>query len=894
MSEQMRNSLSFGVQVQQRHGRSEKLYKVDLRANVTDDLLEFIEQRGGEILFKSTQFEAVQASVSSKLMGSLSQREDVYSISTPAIASKSKVDVSEGVVSHRIDQLRQLHPTIDGKGIKIGVLSDSATYLSQVQATGDLPSVTILDDVTGTGEGTAMLEIINDMAPGADLYFATAYRSDASFAQNIISLANAGCKVIVDDVFYFNEPAFEDGIIAQAVNQVASQGVAYFSSAGNDGNIYSNHGQTWEGDYNGNNVKVTLRGDTYLDYHFFSTSNPYNQINGAPLYASLQWADNFNSGSSDYDLFIVNSRNQIVSASTTFGKSYEFVQIPTGSGYKIMVARYSGTARFMRVVVYGAGTLQFSTNGATSGHATAEGAFGVGAIRQTAPLSFWGTVQNGSQLVPEYFTSDGPRRIFFENGVAVTPGNFLSTGGKLRAKPDFSAADGVSTSTPGFNPFYGTSAAAPHAAALAALAFSATTIDLSTLRTVLSQSTIDVGAPGFDDASGAGVLDAILLFNNLSPYLSQCLSNPCLNDGSCSNSNTSPFFTCTCQPGFSGSKCGTNINDCASNPCKNGATCIDGINSFTCSCPSGFSGLICGLIGPGCSSNTCQNGGTCTEGLLSISCTCQPGFSGSKCETNINDCAPNPCKNGATCIDGINSFTCSCPNGYSGQTCQTVIDQCASNPCQNSATCTSQVGTFTCKCLAGFLGPLCADKDMCITYPCFNGGTCKNLFTSYSCTCAPGFSGPNCLTKVTTTPCSSNPCQNGGTCTNNGNSYTCQCPPYFLDENCQTGPYVYTITAKTNPKGGSGTNGAIQMRVNGCKRQTALQSVKTGIIAGDTFVWQKKMIDISPMTGISVILDSDNDWTFDYIKVEYNDKVYWFNQTTTVGGAQPTSKTLLL
>jgi subtilisin family serine protease len=48
-------------------------------------------------------------------------------------------------------------------------------------------------------------------------------------------------------------------------------------------------------------------------------------------------------------------------------------------------------------------------------------------------------------------------------------GNYKSTGGVVRQKPDLTAADGVQTATPGFNTFYGTSAAAPHAAAIAAL-----------------------------------------------------------------------------------------------------------------------------------------------------------------------------------------------------------------------------------------------------------------------------------------------------------------------------------------------------------------------------------------------------------------------------------------
>lgn len=121
-----------------------------------------------------------------------------------------------------------------------------------------------------------------------------------------------------------------------------------------------------------------------------------------------------------------------------------------------------------------------------------------------------GEFTGGATNPVEWFSSDGPRQIFFEaDGTPITPGDFLSTGGELRLKPDVAAADGVTTATPGFAPFYGTSAAAPHAAALAALMLQGDPIlTPSRLRDLLSATALDIEEPGFDRDSGVGIFGA--------------------------------------------------------------------------------------------------------------------------------------------------------------------------------------------------------------------------------------------------------------------------------------------------------------------------------------------------------------------------------------------------
>jgi hypothetical protein len=120
-----------------------------------------------------------------------------------------------------------------------------------------------------------------------------------------------------------------------------------------------------------------------------------------------------------------------------------------------------------------------------------------------------GSTFDGTEDVQTY-SSDGPRQVFFRTGgIAITPGDFSSSGGEIRPKPELAAADCVSTATPGFATFCGTSAAAPHAAALTALLW-----DLAAdsgavpgdLVDALTSTAFDIEAPGDDLDSGAGLV----------------------------------------------------------------------------------------------------------------------------------------------------------------------------------------------------------------------------------------------------------------------------------------------------------------------------------------------------------------------------------------------------
>lgn len=492
---------------------------VDITARVTETLLAKIKRLGGAVVSDVPQHNSIRARVPLKAIEPLAAFEEVRSIRRAYPPMLNKIDTSEGDVAHAADSAR-VNFAVDGGGVKVGVLSDSVDALASLQASGDLPAVTVLpgqSGVPGTSEGTAMLEIVHDLAPGTALYFATAFGGEAVFAQNIVALWNAGCDVIVDDVRYFTEPVFQDGIVAQAVEQISRSGALYFSSAGNSGNLNDGQSGVWEGDYVG---IIDSRLPGYQSVHVFSAPNVVGNrvIQDSPSFFVLQWSDAWGASGNDYDLFLVDVNFNVYEVSDDWqnGNGYPLEIIDSrrwdDSGLFLIVAKWSGEDRYLHLNS-NRGRLQFGTDGQTSGHSAAENAFSVAAVNVATAAG--GKFVGGTSNPVEIFSSDGPRRVFYTaDGAPYTPGNFLSSGGEVRQKPDLAAADGVATATPGFDPFFGTSAAAPHAAAIAALMREADpAIDTANARSLFARTALDIEATGVDRDSGVGIVRADLVLD---------------------------------------------------------------------------------------------------------------------------------------------------------------------------------------------------------------------------------------------------------------------------------------------------------------------------------------------------------------------------------------------
>jgi hypothetical protein len=196
------------------------------------------------------------------------------------VASQGSV-VSQGDAAINADRARAT-TGLDGTGITVGVLSDTyncnppaflpgapTSTANEDEAHQEVaPGVEVLDNgpCPGTDEGRGMAQLVHDVAPGAREKFHSAFNSLPDFADGILELQAAGANVIVDDVIYFAENMFSDGIVAQAADRAVARGAAYFSSAGNDARLSyeSAYRETLvtspsSGNLNGSGQPVTLR-----------------------------------------------------------------------------------------------------------------------------------------------------------------------------------------------------------------------------------------------------------------------------------------------------------------------------------------------------------------------------------------------------------------------------------------------------------------------------------------------------------------------------------------------------------------------------------------------------------------------------------------------------------
>jgi hypothetical protein len=447
---------------------------------------------------------------------------------------------------------------VNGAGIKVGVLSDSFnkaagadTWATDVSS-GELPgpgnpcgyttAVTVISETlkaSGTDEGRAMAQIVHDLAPGAQLGYATAFNGIYQFASNIRNLRTWGADIIVDDVYYLDEPLFQDGPVAVAISDVVGLGAMYFTSAGNSNHIISaqNVGSYEAAQYRPTTCPADVLNYSDGDCHNFSQSGTSNsdQVTiaaGGAIDVDLQWNEPWGGVQTDMDLYLLDSTGSVIAwsviTSTIFQEPIEYLyyQNTTGSAqtYQIVVNRYDGTATprikfFFTQNTNQLTSVQFNTTSGNdivgptlSGHSASRYAMSVAAL----PYN--------NNTTPETFSSRGPAAHYFGPVSGAVAASAITT--ETLQQPDFTATDGGCNSFFGSYytcyRFYGTSAAAPHAAAVAALVLQkARSLNLSynqsSMRTLL-KNTASTMSGGTVDSSGAGRVNALAAVDASIPH----------------------------------------------------------------------------------------------------------------------------------------------------------------------------------------------------------------------------------------------------------------------------------------------------------------------------------------------------------------------------------------
>jgi subtilisin family serine protease len=462
---------------------------------------------------------------------------------------------------------------VDGSGIKIGIISDSFNALNGATtdiANGDLPGVgnpngfdrkvKVLQDLSTSikpsviDEGRAVAQIVHDVAPGAEILFhrgddENGRRSSANVATAIKELANAGADIIVDDLVA-RETLYQDDLAPQAVEEVTSKGVSYFTAATNAGN------RSYEAPFRASNncfsvAKESFSPELQQAIPNFSpeddrelsniTSNSYiahdfdpnegvdlfQEINlpkGQRLNFLMGWSEAVGKVNSDLAMFVLdkpqlpNAGGKILNVSDETndkpieGFSFSSETEENRTVYLAIAKRQNGDNSIINrnpdlikwidnannKAIYEYVNKNPGDRGSSTiyGLANARNAISVGAVDANNPFQI------------EEFSDSSSTPILFD-----PQGNRLPIP-EIRQKPEIVAPNRVSTATtnsPAFDTFGGTSAAAPHAAAVAALileqAGGTGSLTPQQLRQILTNTDAPVISSGFTPSNN-GLIQA--------------------------------------------------------------------------------------------------------------------------------------------------------------------------------------------------------------------------------------------------------------------------------------------------------------------------------------------------------------------------------------------------
>ncbi len=532
-----------------------------------------LRHAGSELIAASGRDQRVTVAIAPQRLHAIAAVPGVAGV-TPVIAPVTAAAtcpsgsiVSEGDTQLRARAAREANPGVDGSGVTVGILSDSfnqasvdeegnpiATKVPDDVKSGDLPGLgnecgyttpvaVLKKEASASGasdEGRAMAQIVHDLAPGANLEFASAFNGETAFAENIGLLAKANAKVIADDVFYYEEPFFQDGPVAVAVREAVEAGATYFSAAGND-NLIDEEGHdigSWEApEYRDSQscppaVQAVPgeNGSHCLDFNPGAAVDRTFGVKveaGATLALDLQWDEPWNGVGTDLDAFLLDASGNRIAGAESRENNIGVSQMPvevlewanessSTKTVQLVVNRVSGGAPRVKLAMLenGSGVAATEYPRSSGGDVVGPTIFG----HSGSPSAISVAAAPFSRSEPEPYSSRGPVVHGFGPVEGTSPAPSLGPAGEVISKPDLTATDCGKTTFfaflfSGFWHFCGTSAAAPHAAAVAALMLDAEpAAGPAEVRAALTASAAElkVGTTTYGPCEGgAGLVDAV-------------------------------------------------------------------------------------------------------------------------------------------------------------------------------------------------------------------------------------------------------------------------------------------------------------------------------------------------------------------------------------------------